>query len=208
MKTVVYVDGFNLYYGAVKDTSCKWLDIARLCQSLLPKNQIVQIKYFTALVKSRPHDPNQPKRQQLYLRALRTTPNFEIILGRFLTHERDMPLANCPPGQQRYARVIKTEEKGSDVNLAIHLLNDGYQRRYDTAAVISNDSDLAEAIRLVRDALNKPVIVLNPFPKSASFELRKTATFVKPIRKGVLGASQFPKTIKDSKGTFFKPKEW
>jgi len=208
VKTVVYVDGFNLYYGAVKDTSYKWLDIASLCQSLLPKSQIVQIKYFTALVKSRPHDPNQPKRQQFYLRALRTIPNFEIILGRFLTHERDMPLANCPAGRQRYARVIKTEEKGSDVNLAIHLLNDGYQGRYDTAAVISNDSDLAEAIRLVRDALNKPVIILNPFPKSASIELRKTATFVKPIRKGVLGASQFPQTIKDSKGTFFKPKEW
>jgi len=208
MKTVVYVDGFNLYYGAVKDTSYKWLDIARLCQSLLPKSKIVQIKYFTALVKSRPHDPNQPKRQQFYLRALRTTPNFEIILGRFLTHERDMPLANCPAGRQRYARVIKTEEKGSDVNLAIHLLNDGYQGRYDTSAVVSNDSDLAEAIRLVRDELNKPVIVLNPFPKSASFELRKTSTLVKPIRKGVLVASQFPKTIKDSKGTFFKPKEW
>jgi uncharacterized LabA/DUF88 family protein len=208
MKSVVYVDGFNLYYGAVKGTPYKWLDIASLCQALLPKSQIVQIKYFTALVKSRLHDPNQPKRQQIYLRALRTIPNFEIILGRFLSHERDMPLAGCSPGQQHYARVIKTEEKGSDVNLAVHLLNDGYQGRYETAVVVSNDSDLAEAIRIVRYVLNKPVIVLNPFPKSASFELRKTATFVKPIRKGVLGASQFPHTIKDSKGTFFKPKEW
>ena len=208
MKTIVYVDGFNLYYGAVKGTPYKWLDIARLCQSLLPKSQIVQIKYFTALVKSRPHDPNQPQRQQIYLRALRTIPNLEIILGRFLTHERDMPLAGNPHGRQRYARVIKTEEKGSDVNLAIHLLNDGYQGSYETAAVVSNDSDLAEAIRIVRDVLHKPVIVLNPFPKSASFELRKTATFVKPIRKGVLGASQFPRTMKDTKGTFFKPKEW
>ena len=127
MKTVVYIDGFNLYYGAVKGTPYKWLNVSRLCQLLLPRNQIIQIKYFTALVKSRPYDPNQPKRQQLYLRALRTIPNLEIILGRFLTHERDMPLAGSHSGKPRFARVIKTEEKGSDVNLAVHLLNDVFQ---------------------------------------------------------------------------------
>ena len=180
MKTVVYVDGFNMYYGAVKGTPYKWLDIDKLSGSLLPRNQIIKIKYFTALVKSRPYDPDQTKRQQLYLRALRTIPNLEIIYGRFLAHPRDMPVAGYPPGQQRYERVIKTEEKGSDVNLAVHLLHDAYQGVFETAAIISNDSDLKEAIRIVKDVLGKPVIVLNPFPRSTSFELRKTATFFKP----------------------------
>jgi uncharacterized LabA/DUF88 family protein len=206
--SVVYVDGFNLYYGAVKGTSYKWLDISKMIQQLLPKNQILKIKYFTALVKSRPQDPDQPVRQQIYLRALRTIPNLEIILGHFLSHEVSMPLANCPTGQQRYAQVIKTEEKGSDVNIATHLLHDGYQGLYKVAVVISNDSDLVEAIKIVRTELNKNVIILNPFQNSPSKELHRFATFVKPIRQGVIAASQFPNQIQDLNGTINKPPNW
>ena len=80
LKTIVNVDGFNLYYGAVKGTAYKWLNIKTLCQLLLPKNQIVRIKYFTALVTARPNDPDQPNRQQLLFRALQTIPELEIIL--------------------------------------------------------------------------------------------------------------------------------
>jgi uncharacterized LabA/DUF88 family protein len=175
---------------------------------LLPKNQVLKIKYFTALVNPRPHDPDQPQRQQICLRALRTIPNPEVILGHFLTHEVSMPLANCPPGHQRYAQVIKTEEKGSDVNLATHLLHDGYQNAYAVAIVISNDSDLVETIKIVRNELKKGVIVLNPFKDTPSVELNKTATFVKPIRAGVLAASQFPSPMQDRNGSFYKPPSW
>ena len=71
---------FNLYYGAVKDTPYKWLNISALCRLLLPKNEIVKVKYFTALVSARPSDPDQPNRQQLFLRALQTIPELKIIL--------------------------------------------------------------------------------------------------------------------------------
>jgi uncharacterized LabA/DUF88 family protein len=206
--SVVYVDGFNLYYGAVKGTPFKWLDISKLCQLLLPKNQALKIKYFTALVNSRPKDPDQPLRQQIYLRALRTIPNLEIILGHFLAHEVSMPLANCPPGKQQYVKVIKTEEKGSDVNIATHLLHDGYQGAYEVAIVISNDSDLVEAIKIVRHDLKKEVIVLNPFKDTPSQELNRYATFVKPIRRGVLAASQFTTPMQDQNGRFYKPPHW
>ena len=108
MKANVYVDGFNLYYGAVKDTPYRWLDIAKMCQLLLPRDQISQIKYFTALVDPRPNDPDQPTRQQVYLRALRTIPNLSIVYGHFLTHQVMMPLA---PSAQQYVKVIKAEEK-------------------------------------------------------------------------------------------------
>ena len=118
----VYVDGFNLYYGAVKGTAYKWLDIQKMIQLLLPQNLILKIKYFTALVNARPQDPDQPVRQQMYLRALKTIPNLEIIKGHFLTHPVKLPLVNPIPGQNSYAEVIKTEEKGSDVNIATHLL--------------------------------------------------------------------------------------
>lgn len=208
MRTYVYVDGFNLYYGAVKGTPYKWLNILKLCQLLLPKNQILKIKYFSALVTARPGDPDQPNRQQIYLRALRTIPHLEIIYGHFLEHEVMMPVADSTPGSPRTVRVIKTEEKGSDVNIAAHMINDGHKGRYQVAILLSNDSDLVEPVKIVRNELMLPVGVLNPRPASPSHELRKYATFVKPIRKGVLAASQFPPTLTDKTGTFHKPSIW
>jgi uncharacterized LabA/DUF88 family protein len=209
MRTIVYVDGFNLYYGAVKKTPYKWLNISALCQYLLPRNQIVKIKYFTALVTARPNDPDQPNRQLLFLRALQTIPGLEIIHGHFLSHEVSMPLASPAPGGPKYVRVIKTEEKGSDVNIAAHMINDGYQRRYNIAILVSNDSDLAEPIKIVRNELHLTVGILNPFPEDhPSQELRKYANFVKPIRKGVLAASQFPPMLEDVNGKFYKPPTW
>jgi hypothetical protein len=112
MKTHVYVDGFNLYYGAVRGTPFKWLDISKLCQLLLPKHQIVRIKYFTARVSARPGDPDQPSRQQAFLRALATLPNFDIMFGHFLTNEIYMLQAGGPPGAPpKYVRVIKSRRK-------------------------------------------------------------------------------------------------
>ena len=81
MKTFVYIDGFNLYYGCLKATPYRWLNPATLCQLLLPHHQVLQIKYFTAHVSARPHDPDQPIRQQTYLRALRTVPNLAALVG-------------------------------------------------------------------------------------------------------------------------------
>ena len=124
MKTIVYVDGFNLYYGALKGTPYRWLNLQMLCQLLLPQHQVVAIKYFTAKVSARPHDPGQPTRQQTYLRALQTIPHLQIIYGHFLAHEISMPQASNP---NRQVKVIKTEEKGSDVNIATHLVNDGHK---------------------------------------------------------------------------------
>ncbi len=208
MRTYVYVDGFNLYYGAVKDTPYKWLNILQLCQLLLPRNQILKIKYFTALVTARPGDPDQPNRQQIYLRALRTIPDLEIIYGHFLEHEVMMPVAGSLASSPHYVKVIKTEEKGSDVNIAAHMISDGYKGAYQISILLSNDSDLVEPVKIVRNELKLPVGVLNPRPTSPSHELRKFATFVKPIRSGVLAASQFPRTLADSKGSFYKPPKW
>lgn len=107
MKTMVYVDAFNLYYGAVKDTPYKWLDISALCRAMLvPENLIVGIKYFTAKVQPRPGDPGQPTRQQTYLRALRTIPNLQIVYGHYLSHVVWMPLASPAPGQKPFVQVI------------------------------------------------------------------------------------------------------
>lgn len=204
MKANIYVDGFNLYYGALKNTPYRWLDIAKLCHIMLPRDSISQIKYFTALVNPRPTDPDQLTRQQIYLRALQTVPNLEIIYGHFLTHEIMMPLA---PPKNGYAKVIKTEEKGSDVNLALHLLSDGYKNAYDVAVVVSNDSDLLLPVQFVKKELGKKIGVLNP-QKHPSKVLTASADFVKNIRQGVLSKSLFPTSLTDSQGTFTKPTIW
>lgn len=171
---------------------------------MLPRDNTNQIKYFTALVNPRLADPNQLTRQQTYLRALQTIPNLEIIYGHFLTHEIMMPLA---PPKSGYAKVIKTEEKGSDVNLALHLLSDGYKNVYDVAVVVSNDSDLLLPIQFVKRELGKKIGVLNP-QKHPSKVLTASADFVKNIRKGVLSKSLFPTSLTDSQGRFTKPATW
>lgn len=206
MRTYVYVDGFNLYFGALRGTPYRWLDLRRLFALLLPGHRIECIKYFTAHVTARANDPDQPLRQQMYLRALATVPDLEIILGHYLTHPVMMPLAKPVPGQARYVLVLKSEEKGSDVNLAAHLVHDAHLRLFDTAVILTNDSDLFEAVKIVK-GLGLRVGILNPH-KHASRVLQKEATFLKQIRRGPLGASQFPDTLSDANGTFRKPKAW
>ena len=126
--TNVYIDGFNLYFGALKGTPYKWLDLDALCRRLLPKHQIGRIRYFTAIVSARSNDPSGPDRQWIYLRALETKPNISVRFGEFLTSRVWMPLVAPQPGGPRFAQVIKTEEKGSDVNLATYLLADAFRR--------------------------------------------------------------------------------
>jgi uncharacterized LabA/DUF88 family protein len=204
MKVNIYVDGFNLYYGAVKGTPYRWLNIAEMCRLLLPNDQILQIKYFTAKVNPRPTDPDQRSRQETFLRALATIPNLSIIYGFFLTHEVMMPLA--PPGKG-YVRVIKTEEKGSDVNIATHLLTDAFDDVCELAVIVSNDSDLLTPIKVVTQRLGKAVGILNPH-KVPSMALLPHAKFVKQIRRGVLANSQFPNLLNDGRGNFSKPAAW
>lgn len=106
-----------------------------------------------------------------------------------------------------HAVVIKTGEKGSDVNLATHLLWDGFRGDYDCAVVISNDSDLLEPIRIVRMELKKKVGILNPH-KHPSQVLVKECDFFKKTRAGALAASQFPSQLSDEHGTIMKPVSW
>jgi uncharacterized LabA/DUF88 family protein len=167
IRTNVYIDGFNLYYGALRKTPYRWVNLRTLCQLLLPKNSIAEIKYFTARVTARPNDPDQAVRQQLYFRALETLPGLSIHYGHFLTHEVMMPLVSVPGRPQQYARVIKTEEKGSDVNLATHLLHDAHMGRFDVAVIVSNDSDLLEPIKIVRGQLGRKVGILNPHKRAS-----------------------------------------
>jgi len=207
MRTFVYIDGFNFYYGCVRGTTEKWLNIAELCRKLLPPNDILAIKYFTARVEARASDPGQPTRQETYFRALRTLPELQIVLGRFLTNPVRLPRASG----KGYETVLRTEEKGSDVNLATHLIHDAHSGAIDCAVVISNDSDLAEAMRIVHEEIGLKVGLISPTAltgRHPSRQLTRHADFVKRIRRGVLRSSQFPDEIRDAKGPIVKPRGW
>jgi hypothetical protein len=206
--TNVYVDGFNLYYGCLKGTSHKWLDLDVLCRTLLPNNELQRIRYFTARVKVR-DDPLAPVRQDLYLRALSTLPHVSTHLGHFLVTKTRMALATPPPAGPRTVEVLKTEEKGSDVNLATYLLADAFRGDCQTAVVITNDSDLAEPIRVISQELSIPVGLINPHPRQASRALlRQGPAFVKSIRPSVLARSQFPAEIVVRGRTIHRPQGW
>lgn len=207
MKTNIYIDGFNLYYGAVKGTSHKWLDVAALSAKLFPKNEINRIRYFTAIVDARPPDLQQPVRQQTYLRALHTIPNVSVHLGTFRTRPVRMTLVRPPSGGPKTAEVWKTEEKGSDVNLASYLLLDAFRADCEVAIVFSNDADLKEPIAMARSELGIKVGVVNPHPPARrSRDLQPT--FFKQLRTGPVAASQFPVAMSDASGQFHKPASW
>lgn len=203
----MYIDGFNLYYGCLKGTPYRWLDLDALCRRLLPNDHIHRIRYFTAMVTPRQGDPQQAQRQQTYLRALATIPHLTIHLGHYLSHPTKMPLAHPPARGSRTVEVIKTEEKGSDVNLATMLLLDAFMKDSEASVVISNDSDLKLPVELAQSELTRVVGVINPHPAShRSRALRPS--FFKQIRKSALKTSQFPPNMKDSVGNIRRPAYW
>jgi uncharacterized LabA/DUF88 family protein len=204
--TNVYVDAFNLYYGCLKGTPYRWLDLGALCRRLLPKDEIKRIRYFTATVSAQPDNPHAPQRQQVYLRALETIPGLSIHYGHYLSHVTRMPLARPGPGA-RTVEVMKTEEKGSDVNLATFLLLDAFKRDCQVAVVISNDSDLKLPIEVAQHELGLCVGVVNPHPPARRSRALQP-TFFKQIRPSALAACQFPPVLRDARGEIRKPSRW
>ncbi len=207
MRTYIYIDGFNFYYRAVKGTPYKWINFKSLFEKLLSEqNEINKIKYFTALVSGK-YNPQKPIKQKTFIRALELTiPEIEVFYGHFLTHEVFAPLAK-PEINKKSVKIIKTEGKGSDVNIAVQLLNDAWLNSFDCAVVVSNDSDLAEAMKLVkRHHPEKKLGLFMPGKGHPSKELMRYADFVKRIREGVLKSSQLVNPIPDT--NIYKPENW
>ena len=118
-----------------------------------------------------------------------------------------MPLADPQPGDQERVRVIRTEEKGSDANLAAYLTRDAAKRDGQAAFVITGDSDFAGAIRMVRRDFNFPVYVVDP-KETVSRRLRAAATSYQLLDRALLPQCQFPATLSDAQGTITRPQSW
>jgi uncharacterized LabA/DUF88 family protein len=214
-RTSVYIDGFNLYYGCFRGparpgwSAYKWLDLERLCDLLLPRNAVAAVKYYTADVHNRPPDNHQADRQGAYLSALATLARVHIIKGRFLSkvvRMRECSAAGGPLGN--VVSVLRTEEKGSDVNLAVDLLFDAMLGQYDCAVVVSNDSDLLAAIQKVRGHFQKPVGIINPHPSRPSAVLHQNADFHVRITRHALASCQLPEKVQAGGATIERPTSW
>jgi uncharacterized LabA/DUF88 family protein len=215
MRAAVYVDGFNLYYIRLKGQRYfRWLNLKALADGILkaPHN-VGEVNYYTAHV-SHKEDPGAPGRQRSYLNALATVPEIKVHFGNFLYSEKWVALIKPPrtrPENYRWPPpwpdlvwIGKTEEKGSDVNLASHLVRDALMNRFDVGVVLSNDTDLVEPIRIAVREARKSVILLSPLhpnPKldpttgrkpSPAKSLRDVSSSVLHIHNGHLRRAQFP----------------
>ncbi len=203
-RVTVYIDGFNLYYG-LQDRKWQryhWLDVRRLSENLLhPGQSLVTVRYFTARVHSDPNRPNIQRQQETFLEALGTLPDVSIHLGYYLRKKKTCP--KCGDVIWIY------EEKMTDVNIASELLGDAHDNVFDTAIIVSADSDLAGPVTTVlRRYPNKRMILAFP-PKRVSQRLRQVATANFIIGRRKFAESQLPNQVTKSDGyVLSRPYAW
>jgi uncharacterized LabA/DUF88 family protein len=217
MRVIAYIDGFNLYYRALKgNPSLKWLNLTAFTEKFLSQDDTLKrVNYYTACV-SGERDIDAPRRQNAYFRALKTLPNLTIHYGTFLkkcqcrplVHEIPLVHPKSPNGQ--FVLIKSCEEKGSDVNLASHLLRDAFSGYFDAAVVVSADTDLIEPIRIVTAEVRKPVGLIHPdLHRPVSKSLAQVASFVRHVSRSSLLNSQFEQSISPSNGKLIvRPKTW
>jgi 6-hydroxy-3-succinoylpyridine 3-monooxygenase len=206
-RTVFYIDGLNLYYGAIRPTPAhKWLNIARYCQLLRPHDDIKLIRYFSALITG-----SSRTNQEVYLRALSTTPLVEVTLGKFKNKTVKCGVAACTLAGNKW--YLMPEEKRTDVNIAVFMVDDAYRDICDQFVIFSGDSDLVPAVSMVRQRFPKKKIIvyvpsLNP-TRGAAVELRTSAHVDRTLPILLLGRSQFPDKIPDGAGgVLTRPASW
>ncbi len=213
MKTIVYIDALNLYHRCLKDTDYKWLDLESLFTSILKShqiNKIDKIKYFTANIKELQYNKGANLRQRMYLNALKTFHIIEIHKGDFSKKTKKMRRAIYP---HKLVKVTAIEEKKSDVNFSVHLLNDAHNQQYDCAVIVTNDSDMTEALKLVKTQFpTKKLILITPMKKAdhKSTSLKEYADIViKSITLENLKNAQLPNpVIGNSNEKYSKPESW
>ena len=200
-RVFAYVDGFNLYFGlrAAKLDQFRWLDIARLAQNLLlPTQHLEKVHYFTALVRG----PNKDKRrrQRDWIDAMQSRELVTVTYGRYL--KKDGECHQCGNRWDRW------EEKMTDVNIATQLVVDAFHDRFDTALLLSGDSDLANAVRVVQEETGKRVVAAFP-PKRESYDLKQVCDASFRINRTVIGKSLLPDTVTLGGGrTVTRPSNW
>lgn len=210
LRVNIYVDGFNLFFGALRATPFRWLDLNALARHLLeplfPDFEIGTIRYCTAPAKG-----SGSLRQQVYWRALSTQSNVVIHRG---VHKARVKNPRFADGSG-FARVLQQEEKATDVNLASYLIQDAVDDCYDVALLISNDSDLVTAVDLVQRRFGVSVVLSAPIyfehrsrPMKPLVDVASLSAHITKERKQCLRESQFPAQPGVKGRTITRPREW
>jgi len=218
LKTIVYVDGYNLYYGLLRRSVFKWLDLYRLFQehALGPDTDVVEVRYYTAPVLGRmSDDPESSQRQRTYVQALRKMPpnKVTIIEGRILAQTPVLrlvnPLPECPG--LTCVKVHDFTEKKTDVNLASDLITGAWTGAYEQAVICSNDTDLEGALRAVKQ--HRPAVRLGlvaPIPgndsRKIAADLEQYVDWAKMLSPSHLERSQLPDKIPGT--AIRRPAKW
>jgi uncharacterized LabA/DUF88 family protein len=229
-KTAVYIDGYNLYYGRLRGTSFKWLDVFQLFQSLLVhRNQnesLEQVNLFTAyaLANFATHGKDSVEAQSAYHRALKAKydKRIELVYGNH-SYDKDGTLLPVFQDGQRYdrtnrIRVWKLEEKKTDVNLAINMYRDASKGLYEQLILASNDSDAEPALAAIRqDFPHITIGVVMPIHPPTGTDIHRRASgslsnladwTIKYLTDKQLLEAQLPEIVPTKKKPVRKPKHW
>ena len=200
-RVIVYIDGFNFYYGLKKAPWKKyyWLDIVKLMESFLrPNQELVAVKYFSA----RPTDVGKCKRQDAFFQANKENPKFKLILGKYL--KKEIECFKCH-------NIIHTyEEKESDVRIATQIVADSYQHNCDLIIIVSADSDMIPALELAKEAKVNVFVYFPPHQHSSNLATMSCGAPLQMQRyESKFKKALLPDSIKLSNGFELSiPKEW
>jgi len=221
MRTIVYVDGYNLFYSVLTKSPYKWLDLytlfdRHLVRSVEPASEINSIKYFTApALGSMSKDPKVEQRQARYHRALNTNNSIDIIKG---YHQKAIttgfPVESIEGVEKLKVHVM--EEKQTDVNIGLHMYRDVVRQECDQIVLCSNDADLEPVLQMIREDFPDIKIGLilprhsgNQHSRLAKKLMNHSHWTRKSIREEELAASQLSINILDHKNRTIKcPDEW
>lgn len=200
-RVIVYIDGFNLYFGLREKNWRRylWLNLYKLSESVLKEDQKLQsVKYFTSRVRK---PPDKSKRQAQFIEALETIEQIQIFYGHYLINSIECKkCGNIFP---------KPNEKMTDVNIAVEMLTDAFEDNYDTALLISADSDLSGPIKKIKTLFPKKRIIVAFPPARSSFALQQLAHASFTIGRKKLKDSQFPDKVKKKDGYILsRPEKW
>jgi uncharacterized LabA/DUF88 family protein len=227
MKTICYVDGYNLYYGCLKNTAYKWLDLQQLFAQLLhqqnPDTEIVAIKFFTApvITKFATHGDLAQSSQQRYHHALETLypDSIHIINGYYNAAKNNAMYYLKPPSKTQRVEVWNLEEKQTDVNIALTAYRDAVKEHAEQFVFVTNDTDQEPTLKLIRDdfADRVKIGVVLPIKENTSDtksrpgnqKLSQYADWTrKHIKAEELASSQLPQRITTHKKPIVKPEYW
>ena len=208
-KAIVYIDGFNFYYGAIKGTPHKWLNLEKLAEGLVrPQFELVVTRYFTSIM-----DGSSGMRQSVFLGALSTLPRLRTVLGKFKPRSVTCIHQTCSHSGSRVFQY--PEEKRTDVAIATAMIEDAYENRCDKFVVISGDSDLVPAVQLIRRRfLEKRITVYTPTQSTAvkgrrADELTHAAGDGRSLPLALLAKCYFPDEVAGNGSTVYKkPPSW